>query len=711
MADVGKVLEELLGEQKVPHYMRARLQNSRPDKQTMRETYWLLRGWGLDESRVARYAYLLGIEPTTIEETRQKLLEHGLNHKSILTQPLILGMNPEHVERNYAELIELGLIDEEHLVPSTLILLLPRSPEILKRNYEALQELGLSKEQITATPNLLSYKPDTIRKRIAFLQELGLKFEEVIRFSYLLPRNLERKVQELRTLGITDAEIREHMSIIMGGPAEIKRFMEQRTEMVRMKETLEGLLGEHAATIPEQTMCALAEVGESAIREAYAALRALGAEDRYIAVHAKLLVDPKKVKGRYRTQKLLEELLGEDIERIPPHGWWWIERTKMDENTIRSTYALLRAYGLDNSRIASNANLFCLKQETIKENYTFLREIGLEEDRVGTYAILLVSRPERLQKNYEALQELGLSDEAIRKYLSLLGRKPATLRKNYKQLLKFGVSKEKILANPSVLGLPSKMVEERCQKLLELGFNLEETITRYRLVTLRPEIVEQNYRLLQEIGFTYKTIHRHLHVLNRNPDRLREDYEALLALGLTKKKIRRFPRLLETKGGRVQETYEELRKLGLSREKVLTYESLLRIRPETLRRNYQHHVGLLREDHQDRNSGRALLLQHPWLLLVSPEAMEANVQYLSMLGIDYHNGSLLETMPKTKRKILTWLLREQFDYRAKKLAATLGTMLGREEAHDAGRECIDSLYRFVREHSPVLGYIFPSYKH
>ncbi|MEK6951503.1 MAG: hypothetical protein AABX29_00655 [Nanoarchaeota archaeon] len=81
----------------------------------------------------------------------------------------------------------------------------------------------------------------------------------------------------------------------------------------------------------------------------------------------------------------------------------------------------------------------------------------------------------------------------------------------------------------------------------------------------------------------------------------------------------------------------------------------------------------------------------PQLLGISPETINANVQFLSYLGIDYNNYInvlLLGTEPQTKRKKMAWMLRELFDY---------GNL-----PQEQKREAINGLYRFARDNPRVL---------
>ena len=133
-------------------------------------------------------------------------------------------------------------------------------------------------------------------------------------------------------------------------------------------------------------------------------------------------------------------------------------------------------------------------------------------------------------------------------------------------------------------------------------------------------------------------------------------------------------------------------------EKIASQAHLLGRDPETIERNYQHHVGLLRQsyrqnykdrkNYKDRTSGRDLLTNQPQLLGISPETMNANVQFLYNIGIDYNEAFLLGTTPQLKRKKMAWMLRELFDYKT----------LPQEQRRGA----IDGLYDFVKENPDVL---------
>ena len=134
------------------------------------------------------------------------------------------------------------------------------------------------------------------------------------------------------------------------------------------------------------------------------------------------------------------------------------------------------------------------------------------------------------------------------------------------------------------------------------------------------------------------------------------------------------------------QTYCLLRLHGLSRDKIATQAHLLGRDPETIERNYQSHISLLRQNYEDRNSGRELLTNQAQLLGIPSETILASVQQLSNLGIDYNNGILLGTTSQLKRKKMAWLLREIFDYRNS----------------NNKKETIREMYNFVRNNPKYL---------
>ena len=138
----------------------------------------------------------------------------------------------------------------------------------------------------------------------------------------------------------------------------------------------------------------------------------------------------------------------------------------------------------------------------------------------------------------------------------------------------------------------------------------------------------------------------------------------------------------------IRATYNALKRIGLKDEKIASQAQLLGRDPETIERNYQNHIGLLRSNYEDRNSGKEILLQQAQLLGVSPDTLESNVQWFADRKFAYGNGMLLGTKTQTKRKKLAWILREVFDYRT--------------HPQDQRREVINNMYKFVADNPHLM---------
>ena len=138
----------------------------------------------------------------------------------------------------------------------------------------------------------------------------------------------------------------------------------------------------------------------------------------------------------------------------------------------------------------------------------------------------------------------------------------------------------------------------------------------------------------------------------------------------------------------IRSVYTFLINNRLKDEKIATHAKLLGNDPKTIDRNYQHYVGLLRQNYKNRNSGKDILLNQVQLLGISPNTMESNVQFLYGLGVDYNNGMLLGTKTQTKRQKMAWMLREMFDYRT--------------VTEDRKREAISGLYNFIKDNPRIL---------
>ena len=265
-------------------------------------------------------------------------------------------------------------------------------------------------------------------------------------------------------------------------------------------------------------------------------------------------------------------------------------------------------------------------EESVKAVYAFLKEIGSTNDQIALHAELLGRDPQTIQGNYQALLQLGLTQQKIATLAHLLGMSPQTIQENYQALLQLGLTQQKILSRAELLGLSSLTILA-------------------------------NYQALLQLGLTKEKIASHANLLGRDPQTIQENYQALLQLGLTK-------------------------------EKIGTNAALLGMNPKTIQTNYEHHVGLLRQNYNDRNSGRRLLTNQAQLLGISPVTIEANVQLLHDMGLDYNNSFLLGTTPQLKRTKMGWMLRELFNYQN----------LPQEEK----RAAIYAMRDYIRDHPRVL---------
>ena len=180
---------------------------------------------------------------------------------------------------------------------------------------------------------------------------------------------------------------------------------------------------------------------------------------------------------------------------------------------------------------------------------------------------------------------------------------------------------------------------------------------------MNPETIERNYKSLSKLGLKDDKIASQAHLLGRDPETIERNYKSLSKLGLKDDKIATQAHLLGMNPETIERNYKALSKLGLKDDKIASRAELLGRDPETIERNYKSHLKLLRQNYQDRNSGKELLLNQAQLLGIPAETIEASVQQLSSLGINYNNGILLGTTAQLKRKKMAWILREIFDYR------------------------------------------------
>ena len=236
-------------------------------------------------------------------------------------------------------------------------------------------------------------------------------------------------------------------------------------------------------------------------------------------------------------------------------------------------------------------------------------------------------------------------------------------------------------------------IRESYKRLSALGLSDDKIASQANLLGRDPDTIKRNYQSLSALGLSDDKIATQANLLNMNPDKIERNYKGLSALGLSDDKIATQANLLGRDPDTIKRNYQSLSALGLSDDKIATQAHLLGRDPDTIKRNYQDHIRLLRSNYQDRNSGKSILLQQAALLGVSPNTLEANVQWFADRNLDHCNGMLLGTKTQTKRKKLAWVLREVFDYRT--------------HPQDQKREVINNMYRFVADNSRL---IIPSIK-
>jgi hypothetical protein len=264
-------------------------------------------------------------------------------------------------------------------------------------------------------------------------------------------------------------------------------------------------------------------------------------------------------------------------------------------------------------------------EESVRQVYDMLKGHNLTDSKIATQAHLLGMNPETIEGNYSNLSKLGLSDEKIASRAELLGRDPETIERNYSNLSRLGLSDEKIAS-------------------------------RAELLVRDPETIEGNYSNLSKLGLSDEKIASRAELLGRDPET-------------------------------IERNYSNLSRLGLSDEKIATNAQLLGRYPETIERNYQNLIGLLRQDYNNRNSGRDFILTNAQLLGNNPTTLESTIQYLSLHGIS-PTGILMGTTPKNKRKKVAYLIRNLFQYQ--------------ELSPEQKRDAVGQVYGLARDNPNLL---------
>jgi DNA-binding transcriptional regulator YhcF (GntR family) len=286
------------------------------------------------------------------------------------------------------------------------------------------------------------------------------------------------------------------------------------------------------------------------------------------------------------------------------------------------------------------------------------QNLGLEISKFNLDFILSIptATEESVRQVYDMLKGHNLTDDKITTHAHLLGINPETIERNYSNLSRLGLSDEKIATNAALLGM-------------------------------NPETIERNYSNLSRLGLSDEKIASQAHFLGMNPETIERNYSNLSRLGLSDEKIASRAELLGMNPKTIEGNYSNLSRLGLSDEKIASRAELLGRDPETIERNYQNLIGLLRQDYNDRNSGRGFILTNAQLLGNNPTTLESNIQYLSLHGIS-PTGLLMGTTPQNKRKKVAYLLRELFDF---------GNLQQAEK-----RQTVEQVYDLVREKPQLM---------
>ena len=189
--------------------------------------------------------------------------------------------------------------------------------------------------------------------------------------------------------------------------------------------------------------------------------------------------------------KVLEEILeGEEISEFSKN---WINKSDTNQDSIKSIYELLKSYGLNNHKIAKNANLLGFNQDTIQRNYDNLTKLGLSKEKIVIEARLLALCLDTIQRNYDNLINIGLSKEEIVSQPILLGLHPNNIKDNYKHLLDMGISKKKIVINARLIGLNPNAIKDNYKHLLDMGISKKKIATLAHLIAFSQDTIQRNY--------------------------------------------------------------------------------------------------------------------------------------------------------------------------------------------------------------------------
>lgn len=413
--------------------------------------------------------------------------------------------------------------------------------------------------------------------------------------------------------------------------------------------------------------------------------------------------------------KTLEELAeGRTLTNV---AQVFIKHSKNDEATVKNLCDFLNDKGLSRENIASKVEILTMKPDVVRNNYSFLEskgikgnkgivirllcsndytlkikymeleKMGIDAGNIADNAQLLCLNTDSIKQKYRELRKLGLSHEDIKSNARLLARDLERTRDHLNKLKKLGITHRNIFGHKLLRTAP-EMLEGSYSALKEIGVSDAKIASRAESLEVNPEIIKRNYALLREYGVSKIEIPKNITLLERNPKSLEENYAGLKKIGFNRKGIAGCPDLLAYNPSFIKRKYEALKKIGLDHDKIVKNGSLLCSKIETLKKNYQNAIGILRQDYKDRNSGRALINNFPQLLVLKKDNLLSNVQYLGYLGLDYNKGILLGSNAHLKREKMALMLREFYGY----------SNLNEENKKLA----INSLYQFISENPKIL---------
>ncbi len=224
------------------------------------------------------------------------------------------------------------------------------------------------------------------------------------------------------------------------------------------------------------------------------------------------------------------------------------------------------------------------------------------------------------------------------------------LERSYRFLVRLGMSKADIVDQGYLLCRPQSKLYANYQMLRRRGISRDRIVSYARLLALNPPALVQRDKALRQLGVNPKKQTIYLSLLVKSPRTLARRVEVLRSIGFDSRAVAANSILLGNDESTLLRNYANLKAL-VGDTRLVTNAHLLALSPATIVRRWQSHRRLL---------DRATLRMNPPLLGIPRETLEANVDFLVGLGIDYryNNGILLMTNVMTKRRKLLVLLRQ-----------------------------------------------------